>query len=69
MDTEDEELEALKKYRPAAVMIMANDGADPTPEGCCQFIEDFYLPMLEDIASARRSSTSERWIRHQWACA
>jgi tetrahydromethanopterin S-methyltransferase subunit H len=49
MDTEDDELAALKKYRPAAVMIMANDGADPTPEGCCQFIEDFYLPMLEDI--------------------
>lgn len=49
MDTEDEELEALKAHPPAAVMIMANDGADPTPEGCCQFIEDFYLPMLEDI--------------------
>jgi tetrahydromethanopterin S-methyltransferase subunit H len=49
MDTEDDELEALKRYRPAAVMIMANDGADPTPEGCCQFIEDFYLPMLDDI--------------------
>jgi tetrahydromethanopterin S-methyltransferase subunit H len=49
MDTEDDELEALKKYRPAAVMIMANDGADPTPEGCCAFIEDFYLPMLSDI--------------------
>ena len=49
MDTEDDELAALKKYRPAAVMIMANDGADPTPEGCCSFIEDFYLPMLDDI--------------------
>jgi tetrahydromethanopterin S-methyltransferase subunit H len=49
MDTEDDELAALKKYRPAAVMIMANDGADPTPEGCCAFIEDFYLPMLDDI--------------------
>ena len=49
LDTEDAELEALKKYPPAAVMIMANDGADPTPEGCCQFIEDFYLPMLDDI--------------------
>lgn len=49
MDTEDAEIEALKKYRPAAVMIMANDGADPTPEGCCRFIEDFYLPMLDDI--------------------
>lgn len=49
MDTEDEELEALKAHPPAAVMIMANDGADPTPEGCCQFIQDFYLPMLEEI--------------------
>ena len=49
MDTEEDELAALKKYRPAAVMIMANDGADPTPEGCCSFIEDFYLPMLDDI--------------------
>ncbi len=52
MDTEDEELDALRKYRPAAVMIMANDGADPTPEGSCQFIEDFYLPMLQDIGVA-----------------
>jgi tetrahydromethanopterin S-methyltransferase subunit H len=49
MDTEDDEIAALKKYRPAAVMIMANDGADPSPEGCCAFIEDFYLPMLDDI--------------------
>jgi tetrahydromethanopterin S-methyltransferase subunit H len=49
MDTEAEEIDALKKYPPAAVMIMANDGADPSPEGCCQYIEDFYLPMLEDI--------------------
>jgi tetrahydromethanopterin S-methyltransferase subunit H len=49
MDTEDEEIEALKKYPPAAVMIMANDGSDPTPEGCCRFIEDYYLPMLDDI--------------------
>jgi tetrahydromethanopterin S-methyltransferase subunit H len=49
MDTEDEELVALRKHRPAAVMIMANDGADPTPEGCCQFIEDYYQPMLDEI--------------------
>lgn len=48
-DTEDGEIEALRKHRPAAVMIMANDGADPTPEGCCRLIEDFYLPMLADI--------------------
>lgn len=49
MDTEDDEIEALKKNPPAAVMIMANDGADPTPEGSCQFIRDFYLPILENI--------------------
>ncbi|WP_103380875.1 tetrahydromethanopterin S-methyltransferase subunit H family protein [Pseudonocardia dioxanivorans] len=49
MDTEDQELEALKKLPPAAVMIMANDGADPTPEGCIQFIEDFFQPMLAEI--------------------
>jgi len=49
MDTEDEELEAIKKHRPAAVMIMANDGADPTPEGAVGFIEDFYRPMLDDL--------------------
>lgn len=49
MDTEDEELEALRRHRPAAVMVMANDGSDPTPEGCCQFIEDFYLPILDEI--------------------
>lgn len=49
MDTEDDELDALRKHRPGAVMIMANDGADPTPDGCCTFIEDFYRPMLDDI--------------------
>jgi tetrahydromethanopterin S-methyltransferase subunit H len=49
MDTEEQELEVLKKHRPAAVMIMANDGADPTPEGCVEFVRDFFQPMLEDI--------------------
>jgi len=49
MDSEDAEFEALRKYRPAAVMIMANDGSDPSPDGCCRFIEDFYLPILKDI--------------------
>ncbi|TCK21318.1 tetrahydromethanopterin S-methyltransferase subunit H family protein [Pseudonocardia endophytica] len=49
MDTEDEELDALRKHRPGAVMIMANDGADPSPDGCCTFIEEFYKPMLDDI--------------------
>lgn len=49
MDTEDRELELLQRLRPGAVMIMANDGADPTPDGCCRFIEDHYLPVLRDI--------------------
>jgi tetrahydromethanopterin S-methyltransferase subunit H len=49
MDTEDRELEMLQRLRPAAVMIMANDGADPSPDGCCRFIEDHYLPILRDI--------------------
>jgi len=49
LDTQDEELEALRTYRPAAVMIMANNGADPSPDGCCQFIEEYYLPTLRDI--------------------
>jgi tetrahydromethanopterin S-methyltransferase subunit H len=49
LDTEDDELAALRQYRPAAVMIMANDGADPTPDGCYDFIESFYLPMLDDL--------------------
>lgn len=49
MDTEDAELQALERHRPAAVMIMANDGADPTPDGCCQFIEDYFQPILKDL--------------------
>ncbi len=53
LDTEDEELAALRRHRPAAVMIMANDGADPTPQGAVGFIEDFYLPMLDDIGFDR----------------
>lgn len=49
IDTEDRELALLQRLRPGAVMIMANDGADPTPDGCCRFIEDHYLPVLHDI--------------------
>jgi tetrahydromethanopterin S-methyltransferase subunit H len=48
-DTEDAEFDALRKYRPAAVMIMANDGVDPSPDGCCSMVESFYRPMLDDI--------------------
>jgi tetrahydromethanopterin S-methyltransferase subunit H len=48
-DTEGIVVNALKKHRPAAVMVMANNGADPTPEGVVTVIEEFYLPMLDDI--------------------
>lgn len=48
-DTEDEELEALGRYRPAAVMILANDIGDPSPEGACAMVEDYFHPMLKEI--------------------
>ncbi|OLN27390.1 tetrahydromethanopterin S-methyltransferase subunit H family protein [Desulfosporosinus metallidurans] len=49
VDTEDNELEALGRHRPAAVMILASDVCDPTPEGSCEMIETYYLPMLREI--------------------
>ena len=48
-DTEDTELDALRLHRPAAVMILANDVTDPTPEGSCNMIETRYRPMLDEI--------------------
>ncbi|ADL08280.1 tetrahydromethanopterin S-methyltransferase subunit H family protein [Thermosediminibacter oceani] len=48
-DTEDEELEALGRHRPAAVMILASDVSNPTPEGTCEMIENYYHPMLKEI--------------------
>ena len=48
-DTEDEELEALGRHRPAAVMILANDISDPTPEGSCAMVVDYFQPMLKEI--------------------
>lgn len=48
-DTEDEEIEALAKFRPAGVMILANDIADQTPEGTCAMIESHFHPMLKEI--------------------
>ncbi|MDQ7097104.1 tetrahydromethanopterin S-methyltransferase subunit H [Desulfosporosinus sp. PR] len=52
IDTEDSELEALGRNRPAGVMILANDVSDPTPEGSCSMIETYYLPMLKEIGAA-----------------
>ena len=49
MDTAEIELEYLRKYKPAAVMILASDVSNPTPDGNCEMIESFYLPMLKDI--------------------
>jgi len=48
-DTEDAELDALRRHRPAAVMVLANDVTDPTPEGSCNMIEQRYRPMLDEI--------------------
>lgn len=48
-DTEDEELEVLGRHRPAAVMILASDISNPTPEGSCEMIENYYHPMLKEI--------------------
>ena len=48
-DTEDEEIEALGRHRPAGTMILANDIGDPTPEGSCAMIESYFQPMLKDI--------------------
>ncbi len=48
-DTEDQEIAALKKHRPAGVMILANDVGDPTPEGSCNMIENHFRPMLDEI--------------------
>jgi tetrahydromethanopterin S-methyltransferase subunit H len=48
-DTEDAELDALRRLRPAAVMILASNMDDPTPEGSCEMIASFFRPMLDDI--------------------
>lgn len=48
-DTEEEELVALEKYKPAAVMILANDVGDPTPEGSVNMIRDYFRPLLDRI--------------------
>ena len=48
-DTEDAELELLGRQRPAAVMILASDVSNPTPDGSCEMIENYYQPMLKEI--------------------
>ncbi|MCL4367660.1 MAG: tetrahydromethanopterin S-methyltransferase subunit H [Actinobacteria bacterium] len=51
-DVEEVELDALRKHRPAAVMVLAADMGDPTPEGCVAMLRDFYRPRLDDIGVA-----------------
>ncbi len=48
-DTEDDEVRALARRRPATVMILASDISDPTPEGTCEMIASFFHPLLEEI--------------------
>ena len=47
--TEDFELDALRTHRPAAVMILANDGITPTPDASCEMIDRCFRPMLDEI--------------------
>ena len=51
-DTEDEEVEALCKHKPAGIMILANDVGDPTPEGSVAMIRNYFQPMLNEIGCA-----------------
>jgi tetrahydromethanopterin S-methyltransferase subunit H len=46
--TEEFELEALRRHRPAAVMVLVHDADDPSPEACVAMVERF-RPMLADI--------------------
>lgn len=48
-DTEDAELDALREHRPAGVMILASNISDPTPDGTCDMISDYFRPLLDDV--------------------
>lgn len=48
-DTEDSEIEALGRNKPVAVMILANDVGDSTPEGSVAMIRNYFQPILDDI--------------------
>ncbi len=47
--TEAFELEALRRHRPAAVMILVHDADDPSPERSLAMIAGCFRPMLDDI--------------------
>lgn len=48
-DTEEYELEALERHKPGAVMILAYDTSNPTPEGTVEMIENLFRPWLNRI--------------------
>jgi tetrahydromethanopterin S-methyltransferase subunit H len=48
-DVESVELEALGRHRPAAVMILASDICDPSPDGSVAMIRRFFAPLLKEL--------------------
>jgi tetrahydromethanopterin S-methyltransferase subunit H len=48
-DTENFEIDALKANKPGAVMILAYDVGDPTPQGTIAMIENTFRPWLDEI--------------------
>jgi tetrahydromethanopterin S-methyltransferase subunit H len=48
-DTEPEELDALQEIRPAAVIVLAANVENPSPEGSIEIMEELLLPMLAKI--------------------
>ena len=48
-DTDPAEIAALKRHRPAAIMVLVANVADPTPEGAATMLREQFLPILEEI--------------------
>ncbi|MFN8629252.1 MAG: tetrahydromethanopterin S-methyltransferase subunit H [Chloroflexota bacterium] len=48
-DADDTELEALAAHRPAAVMVLACDVTDPTPDGTCRMLDEVLLPKAASL--------------------
>lgn len=48
-DTEADELEALGRYKPAAVIVLASDISDTSPDGSCTMLENIFQPILKEI--------------------
>jgi len=48
-DAADEEIDALAAHRPAAVMVLACDAGDPSPDGTCRLLDERLLPLTTDL--------------------